>query len=156
MSGTLSLTAPAVREFWTERHLCTLTTLRADGSPHVVPVGATVDPAAGLLRVIASSGSAKVRQIRAGGDRVAVCQVDGPRWSTVEGRAVIRDDPESVAEAERRYAERYRRPRPNPQRVVIEVTITRVLGSASLGAPGTTAVVSTGEQSRSGPRGRPA
>ena len=134
MSGTLSLSLPAVLEFWTERHLCTLTTLRRDGSPHVVPVGATVDPAAGLLRVIASGGSAKVRQVRAGGERVAICQVDGPRWSTIEGRAVVRHDPESVAEAERRYAERYRRPRVNPQRVVIEVTITRVLGSASLGA----------------------
>ena len=134
MSGILSLSSPAVLEFWTERHLCTLTTLRQDGSPHVVPVGATVDPATGLLRVIASGGSAKVRQVRAGGHRVAICQVDGPRWSTIEGRAVVRDDPESVAEAERRYAERYRRPRPNPQRVVIEVTITRVLGSASLGA----------------------
>jgi F420H(2)-dependent biliverdin reductase len=140
MSGRLSLSAPAVLEFWTERHLCTLTTLRADGSPHVVPVGATVDPAAGLLRVIASGGSAKVRQVRAGGDRVAICQVDGPRWSTIEGRAVVRDDPESVAEAERRYAERYRQPRPNPQRVVIEVTITRVLGSASLGATGSSPV----------------
>ena len=136
MSGTLSLSQPAVLEFWTERHLCTLTTLRKDGSPHVVPVGATVDPEAGLLRVIASGGSAKVRQVRAGGDRVAICQVDGPRWSTIEGRAVVRDDPESVAEAERRYAERYRRPRPNPARVVIEVTITRVLGSATLGATG--------------------
>jgi PPOX class probable F420-dependent enzyme len=134
MSGTLSLSTPAVQEFWTERHLCTLTTLRQDGSPHVVPVGATVDPEAGLLRVIASGGSAKVRQVRAGADRVAICQVDGARWSTIEGRAVVRDDPESVAEAERRYAQRYRRPRPNPQRVVIEVRITRVLGSASLGA----------------------
>ena len=28
MSGTLSLSLPAVLEFWTERHLCTLTTLR--------------------------------------------------------------------------------------------------------------------------------
>ncbi|GAA3341490.1 TIGR03618 family F420-dependent PPOX class oxidoreductase [Amorphoplanes nipponensis] len=140
MSGTLSLSSPAVLQFWTERHLCTLTTLRRDGSPHVVPVGATVDPAAGLLRVIASGGSAKVRQVRAGGDRVAICQVDGPRWSTIEGRAVVRDDPESVAEAERRYAERYRQPRPNPQRVVIEVTITRVLGSASLGATGSSRV----------------
>jgi PPOX class probable F420-dependent enzyme len=134
MSGTLSLSTPAVLEFWTQRHLCTLTTLRQDGSPHVVPVGATVDAEAGLLRVIASGGSAKVRQVRAGAERVAICQVDGARWSTIEGRAVVRDDPESVAEAERRYAQRYRRPRPNPQRVVIEVRITRVLGSASLGA----------------------
>ncbi|MEU1563858.1 pyridoxamine 5'-phosphate oxidase family protein, partial [Streptomyces mirabilis] len=32
---------PAYLTFWRERHLCTLTTLRADGSPHVVPVGVT-------------------------------------------------------------------------------------------------------------------
>ncbi|MFI5935289.1 pyridoxamine 5'-phosphate oxidase family protein [Actinoplanes sp. NPDC051494] len=135
MSGRLDLGAPAVVEFWTERHLCTLTTLRKDGSPHVVPVGATIDREAGLLRVISSDTSAHVRHVLAGAERVAVCQVDGARWSTVEGRAVVRDDPDAVAEAVRRYAGRYRQPRPNPQRVVIEVTITRVLGSASLGAP---------------------
>ncbi|MEV0780869.1 pyridoxamine 5'-phosphate oxidase family protein, partial [Streptomyces sp. NPDC050428] len=27
--------------FWHERHLSTLTTLRPDGTPHVVPVGVT-------------------------------------------------------------------------------------------------------------------
>ena len=129
---TERLTDAALLEFWTERHLCTLTTLRADGSPHVVAVGATLDPAAGLARVISSGTSAKVRHIRAGADRVAICQVDGARWSTVEGRAVIRDDPAAVAEAERRYAARYRQPRPNPRRVVIEVTITGVLGSSRL------------------------
>src|SRR3712207_4954064 len=31
------------RAFWTERHLCTLTTIRPDGTPHVVPVGVTLD-----------------------------------------------------------------------------------------------------------------
>jgi PPOX class probable F420-dependent enzyme len=124
--------SPALLEFWTERHLCTLTTLRADGSPHVVAVGATLDPAAGLARVITSGTSAKVRHVRAGDGRVAICQVDGARWSTVEGRAVIRDDPESVAEAVRRYAERYRQPRVNPARVVIEVSLTRLLASSRL------------------------
>jgi PPOX class probable F420-dependent enzyme len=115
-------------EFWTERHLCTLTTLRKDGSPHVVPVGATLDLDAGLARVIASGTSAKVRHVLAGAARVAICQVDGRRWSTIEGLAVIRDAPGAVAEAERRYALRYRQPRVNPARVVIEVTITRMLG----------------------------
>ncbi len=132
MSGRIDLAAPALREFWTERHLCTLTTLRADGSPHVVAVGATLDADAGVARVITSGGSAKVRHVLAGQTRVAICQVEGARWSTVEGTAVIRDDRPSVADAEQRYAARYRVPRPNPQRVVIEVTITRVLGSASL------------------------
>lgn len=118
--------------FWQERHLCTLTTLRPDGSPHVVPVGVTYDPGARLARVIASRGSAKVRHVVAsgpGGARVAVCQVDGRRWATLEGLAVVRAEPERVAEAERRYAERYgHAPRPNPARVVIEIALTRAMG----------------------------
>jgi PPOX class probable F420-dependent enzyme len=132
-AGVPDLTDAALLAFWTERHLCTLTTLRADGTPHVVPVGATLDPGAGLVRVIASRGSAKVRHVVAAGPpgaRVAICQVDGRRWSTVEGRAVVRDDPAAVAEAERRYADRYRPPRINPERVVIEVTVIRRLGRA--------------------------
>ncbi|MDQ1739799.1 MAG: hypothetical protein QOE53_1451, partial [Pseudonocardiales bacterium] len=36
---------------------------------------------------------------------------------------------ESVADAERRYAERYRAPRVNPRRVVLEIAISRVLGT---------------------------
>ena len=130
MSGRVSPDNAELVQFWTERHLCTLTTLRADGSPHVVAVGATLDPAAGLARVISSATSAHVRHIRAGQQRVAICQVEGPRWATVEGLAVVRDDPSSVSDAEKRYAARYRVPRPNPARVVIEVTITRILGSS--------------------------
>ncbi|SNS98642.1 PPOX class probable F420-dependent enzyme [Streptosporangium subroseum] len=120
------------RDFWRERHLCTLTTVRADGTPHVVPVGVTLDVDSATARVITSGGSHKVRHVLAAGDEgaaVAVCQVDGRRWSTLEGRAVIRRDPASVADAERRYAERYRQPRENPARVVIEINITRILGN---------------------------
>jgi PPOX class probable F420-dependent enzyme len=122
------MTSEEFRRFWVERHLCTLTTLRRDGSPHVVPVGVTLDPEAGVARVITSGSSRKARNAAATG-RVAVCQVDGRRWSTLEGQARVRADPEAVAEAERRYAERYRTPRANPERVVIEITVTRVLGN---------------------------
>ncbi|MFF5156316.1 pyridoxamine 5'-phosphate oxidase family protein [Streptomyces sp. NPDC000348] len=118
--------------FWREKHLCTLTTLRPDGTPHLVPVGVTYDPGARLARVITSGTSAKARHVRAAGAEgaaVAVCQVDGRRWATLEGRAVVRTEPERVAEAERRYTERYgRTPRPNPSRVVIEITLTRAMG----------------------------
>lgn len=121
-------------EFWRERHLCTLTTLRPDGSPHVVPVGVTYDARAGLARVITNGTSAKVRHVHAAGAegaRVAVCQVDGRRWATLEGRARVRTEPERVAEAVRRYAERYERtPGPNPARVVIEIEVERALGNA--------------------------
>ena len=58
-----------------------------------------------------------------------MCQVDGRRWATLEGRAFVRTDRERVAEAERRYAERYERtPAPNPSRVVIEIELTRAMG----------------------------
>jgi F420H(2)-dependent biliverdin reductase len=34
-----------------------------------------------------------------------------------------------VAEAVRRYAERYRQPRENPRRVALRVSLTRVVGN---------------------------
>jgi PPOX class probable F420-dependent enzyme len=122
-------------EFWRERHLCTVTTIRRDGSPHVVPMGVVVDPDAaghdlGLAWAITSRTSQKVANLRAGTDpRVAVCQVDGRRWSTIEGIAEVRDDPDSVAEAVRRYAERYRQPRENPHRVALRITISSAIGN---------------------------
>jgi predicted nucleic acid-binding protein len=86
----------------------------------------------GVARVITSGASYKVLHVLAGGEDgapAAVCQVDGRRWSTLEGRAVVRREPEAVADAERRYAARYRTPRVNPQRVVLEIAVDRVLGS---------------------------
>ncbi|MFT7838583.1 TIGR03618 family F420-dependent PPOX class oxidoreductase [Saccharothrix sp. BKS2] len=128
----LSTKGEDFRAFWTERHLCTLTTVRRDGTPHVVPVGVTLDVGTGTARVITSGGSTKVRHVLAAGEAgaaVAVCQVDGARWSTLEGRATVRREPGAVADAEQRYARRYRTPRPNPERVVIEIAVTRVLGT---------------------------
>ncbi|MCM1974075.1 MULTISPECIES: pyridoxamine 5'-phosphate oxidase family protein [unclassified Streptomyces] len=128
---------PEYLAFWRERHICTLTTHRPDGSPHVVPVGVTYDPEAGLARVISNKNSKKVRNVLAsqggpqGGARVAVCQLEGRRWATLEGRAVVRGDEASVAEAVRRYAERYgRMPSPNPDRVVVEISLDRAMGRA--------------------------
>ncbi len=118
----------ATLEFLVERHLATLTSLRADGSPHVTPVGFTYDAEADLARVICDAASVKARLAAAGG-AVALCQVDGGRWLTVEGHGTVSGDPARVAEAVRRYAERYRQPRENPTRVVIEIRVERMLGS---------------------------
>lgn len=49
--------SPEMAAFLDERHLATLTTLRADGSPHVVPVGFTYDVGDGLVRVITFAAS---------------------------------------------------------------------------------------------------
>jgi hypothetical protein len=92
----------------------------------------TVDPDAGLARVIARRGSKKIRNVLAagaGGARVAVTGIDGRRWSTLQGTGSVRSDRESVADAERRYAQRYRVPQPHPERVVLEIAVDHVLGS---------------------------
>jgi PPOX class probable F420-dependent enzyme len=120
-----------VRTFVEERHLATLTTLRPDGSPHVVAVGFTWDDDAGLARVITFAPSRKARNVAANpGGRAAVSQVDGGRWLTFEGPAVVTDDPGRVAGAVARYTERYRPPGERVDRVVIEITVDRVLGRA--------------------------
>ncbi|MER7821968.1 PPOX class probable F420-dependent enzyme [Streptomyces sp. CG 926] len=137
MSHDVLNPTPEYLAFWRERHVCTLTTPRPDGTPHVVPVGVTYDPEAGLARVISNRHSKKVRNILAAqetrpqGARVAVCQMEGRRWATLEGLAVIRTDEASVADAVARYAERYgRTPSPNPDRVVMEITLDRAMGRA--------------------------
>jgi PPOX class probable F420-dependent enzyme len=118
----------SLAEFWAERHLCTVSTIRRDGTVHSVPVGATYDPATGTARIITSANSQKVRNIGQN-EKIAICQIDGRRWSTLEGHATIETDPDSVKDAEDRYARRYKQPRVNPDRVVIMVTVMRVLGT---------------------------
>ncbi len=121
----------AVVTFLTERHLATLTTRRPDGSPHVAPVGFTYDAEARLARVITWADAFKVRNVRENpGQRVAVCQVDGGRWLTVEGTATVATSPQACDEGTSRYAERYREPKQRDDRVVIEIAVTRMMGRA--------------------------
>jgi len=63
---------------------------------------------------------------------VAACQVDGGRWSTLEGTATVLADDASVARAVERYAGRYRQPQPNPERVALRIEVERVLCSDGL------------------------
>jgi PPOX class probable F420-dependent enzyme len=116
-----------VLAFLAERHLGTLATLRADGSPHVVPVGFGYDPEDRTARVITFAGSQKVRNIGDGGPAV-LTQVDGPRWLSLEGVARVRREPEAVEQAVRAYAQRYDPPGERADRVAIEVAVTRILG----------------------------
>ncbi len=119
-----------VLTFLSERHLATLTTLRPDGSPHVVPVGFSYDHQAQLVRVITFASSKKVRNLEASpGSRAVVCQVDGGRWLALEGSAVVTADPERNAEGVRRYADRYRPPKERgADRRTIEISVDTILG----------------------------
>ncbi|HEY5844624.1 MAG TPA: pyridoxamine 5'-phosphate oxidase family protein [Mycobacterium sp.] len=122
-----------VLAFLTERHLASLTTLRGNGSPHVIAVGFTYDVESGIARVITGDGSVKVRNAERprtddSPNRAAVCQVDGRRWLTLEGTVGISRDPDQVADAERRYGLRYRTPRINPRRVVLTIAVDKIMG----------------------------
>ena len=117
------------REFLTERHLATLSTLGRSGRIHSVPVGITYLD--GIVRVIGSRGSQKFVNAERSG-RASVNTVDGARWISFEGPVRLLSDPASVAFAVELYAARYRRPRPNPERIVLEMTVEHVLGSAGM------------------------
>lgn len=115
--------------FLSESHLATLTVLKPDGSPQVTPVGFTYDSDLGLLRIISWLDSWKTKHLLAGhDDRVAVSSVDGGRWLTFYGTALVTTDTVRVGEAVRLYAERYRDPKDRVDRVTIEVAVTRVIG----------------------------
>ncbi|HEU4361123.1 MAG TPA: F420-dependent biliverdin reductase [Mycobacterium sp.] len=131
MSNTTTRLTSDALAFLTERHLAMLTTLRTDGSPHVVAVGFTFDPKTHLARVITTGGSQKAVNAARGGVAV-LSQVDGARWLSLEGQASVNAEVDAVRDAELRYAQRYRTPRVNPRRVVIEVQVERVLGSSDL------------------------
>lgn len=116
--------------FVRERHLATLTTLRADGSPHVVPVGFSYDADANVVRVITFFPSQKAINAQRG-CRAAVSQVDGGRWITLEGEArlvTLDDDPDEVRKAVEGYAQRYREPKQRDNRVAIIIAVDNVMG----------------------------
>jgi hypothetical protein len=92
-------------------------------------VGFTWDDDAKVARVITSGPSRKARNALAGG-RAVLAQVDGRRWLALEGPVRVLTDGPAVREAEERYAARYRIPRENPARVVLQISVDRVLGNA--------------------------
>ena len=133
MSFDLDALPADVLDFLTERHLASLTTLRRDGTPHVVPVGFTYDPATRVARVITSGDSVKACNADRAGAVAAICQVDGARWLTVSGPVRVDRDPAVIADAVARYAARYRPPGVNPKRVALIIEVDRMLGSSRLG-----------------------
>lgn len=115
--------------FLRERHLATLTTLRRDGSPHVVPVGFSYDIATAQVRVITFASSVKAHNAARNG-RAVVSQVDGGRWLSLEGVARLTSDPTEVQAAIDGYAARYRQPGEREDRVAIIIDVDRILGRA--------------------------
>ena len=120
-----------VRSFLDERHLASLTLLRPDGSPHVTAVGFTWDQDSQLVRVITWAGSMKSKILeQQPNSRAVVCQIDGGRWLSLEGTAVVTSDEARCKEGTERYANRYRIPQDRQDRTVIEISVDQILGYA--------------------------
>jgi PPOX class probable F420-dependent enzyme len=117
------------RRFLTDYHLATLSTMGPDGGIHVVAVGFTYSD--GIVRIITSDGSQKVRNIERD-PRATVAQLSGPRWLSIAGHARVERDADAVAHAVSLYAGRYRQPRPNPRRVVLSLIPRKAMGSSGL------------------------
>lgn len=121
---------PEMLQFLTERHLATLTTMRRDGSPHVVAVGFSYDGSMRRARVITFSTAQKALNALRGG-RAAVSQVDGGRWLTLEGTvqlATMDNDPDEVRRAVAGYAQRYQDPKERDNRVAVIIDVDRIMG----------------------------
>jgi F420H(2)-dependent biliverdin reductase len=121
--------SPVLQEFLAERHLATLVTQRADGTPHAVPVGFTLDGT--NARVITFAGAVKAKNAARGG-RASVTQIDGARWVTLEGTVRLLTDEVAVQAAVDAYARRYRPPKVRSDRVVILIEVDRVMCNSGL------------------------
>lgn len=128
-AALLALT-PEGRQFVTDRHLATLSTIGPAGDIHAVAVGFTVGND-GYVRITTNDRSQKVRNIERD-PRATVAQVAGPAWLSIAGRAAIVRDPDEIALAVALYTRRYREPGENPNRVVIRITPERLMSSAGL------------------------
>jgi len=119
-----------VLAFLAERQLATLSTQRSNGSLHVVPVGFGYDAASRTARIITFEGARKARNLDGGqaGGRAVLCQLDGGRWLTLEGRGRVVRDAEGVAQAVAAYSARYGAPGEREGRVAIEIAVERIMG----------------------------
>lgn len=123
------------RSFVREHHRAVLSTVRADGTPQLSPVLASVDDA-GRVLVSTSEGSAKVRNLRR--DRRAwVCVLPDEffgEWIQVEGAVEIVEQPAALPLLEDYYRgisgehedwAAYREAMARERRVLLRIELTR-------------------------------
>lgn len=116
-------------EFLQERAYATLTTLRRDGSPHVVPVGFTWWPDEAMALICVPAVSQKTTNAARGG-AAALCQAAGHRWLTLEGQLVLHRSHDWVERAVDGYRQRYGRIGNTRERAVIALHVDRILTPA--------------------------
>lgn len=93
-------------DYWESPRLATLGTVRADGSPHLVPVKCM--RVGEQFAVLTRPETVKARNVAARGRASLAEHTDG-LWATVEGRAWLDDDPATMELARVAYAARFGR-----------------------------------------------
>jgi PPOX class probable F420-dependent enzyme len=123
------------REVVRSQNRAVLSTLRADGTPQMTPVLATVDQA-GRVIMSTSAGTAKVRNMRRD-PRAWLCVLpDGffGRWIQVEGAVEIVEQPEAIellvdyyrtVAGEHENWDEYREAMRRENRVLVRLELTR-------------------------------
>lgn len=94
-------------DFWDAPRLATLGTVRPDGTPHLTPVKAM--RAGAEFLVLTRPATVKARNVVRSG-RASIAEHTASLWATVEGEAVIADDPDTLARARAAYRARFGRP----------------------------------------------
>lgn len=121
---TLAASVPAELDgFWDVARVGTLGTVRADGSPHLVPVKVLRDGDDFL--VLTRARTVKVRNVLAH-PAISLAEHTATTWATVEGRAEVSTDPDELARARAAYRRRFGEP-DHAADCVLVVRPTRVL-----------------------------
>ncbi|MFC6285016.1 pyridoxamine 5'-phosphate oxidase family protein [Nocardioides sp. GCM10027113] len=94
-------------DFWSSPRLATFGTVRRDGSPHLTPVKAM--RCGEDFLVLTRPTTVKARNVRRTG-RASIAEHTSSLWATVEGAAVVSEEPDDLARARAAYAERFGRP----------------------------------------------
>ncbi|WP_052589775.1 pyridoxamine 5'-phosphate oxidase family protein [Luteipulveratus mongoliensis] len=82
----------------------------ADGRQHLTPVKATYDEGRRAAYVIVDRQSVKARRLTVEPSRVAIGEHDQSQWITLEGRARLSLEPETLDRARTLYRRRFDRP----------------------------------------------
>lgn len=110
-------------DFWNSPRLATLGTVRADGSPHLVPVKCMRD--GDRFLVLTRPETMKVRNLEVTG-RASLAEHTDTVWATVEGPAHIAEDRDEFEDARAAYEGRFGRPETWATGVLV-VEVDRVL-----------------------------
>lgn len=130
----MSLLTDDVVRLLSGRNLAYLATVNEDGSPHLAPLWADVDPERDLILLNTADGRVKIRNIRRD-PRVAISAHDRESyWPPVVVRGTVvnittKGADEHIDFLSRKYDDEPWEPRPGQVRLILEIRPDRILSA---------------------------